>query len=243
MICFACEDRRDETRNIVRIVRTICIDEHGDLPIDMLGGDPKVDFKSRISPRAFFAGPVRLEFSESQADVKTADLEKLIDEQRGTIYNTNGQLQWHYKQGFARVDTPTSQGVAGFLKDAGKIALSDMTVVSQNQYGTLAVVSLDGKPLRNSGRILIQAATQDKPFGYQTEPIDKQGGVTITALGGYPFLVRQITAQVTLHGKAGSKVTVLDENGYRTNRPVQAAVQGQDLVIQLPADSLYTLVE
>ena len=85
--------------------------------------------------------------------------------------------------------------------------------------------------------------TQDKPFGYETEPIDQQGGVKITALGGYPFMVRQITAQVTLHGKAGGKVTVLDENGYRTSKPVRTETRGQDLLIQLPSDALYTLVE
>ena len=175
--------------------------------------------------------------------MKTADLAKLIDEQQGTIYNTNGQLEWHYKKGFAQVNTPTSQGAAGFLKDAGDIALSDVTLSSQNHYGTLTAVSLDGKPLRDSSRILIQAVTQDKPFGYRTEPIDKQGGVKITALGGYPFMVRQIIAQVTLRGKAGGKVTVLDENGYRTTEPIRTETRGQDLVIQLPSDALYTLVE
>lgn len=209
----------------------------------MLGGDPKVDFKSKISPWAFFAGPVRLEFSETEAGLNTADLAKLIDEQRGRIGNTNGQLEWHYRKGFAQVNTPTSQGAAGFLKDAGEIALSDMTLSSQNEYGTLIAVSLDGKPLRESGRILVQAVTQDKPFGYKTEPVDKQGGVKITALGGYPFMVRQITAQVTLRGKAGGKVTVLDGNGYRTTKPVRTETRGQDLVIQLPFDALYTLVE
>lgn len=209
-----------------------------------LGGDPKVDFKSAISPRVFFTGPVRLEFTDDKPAVQSQDLAKLIDEERGVLYNTNEQLEWHYQIGNVRVNTPTSQGAAGFLKQAGMIALTDVTIESKNDYGTLVVVALDNKPLRRSGRILIQAMTHDKPYGYQTVPDTKEKGADkIVSLGGYPFLVQDIQARVTLHRRANSKVTALDARGYPTDVVVQTQAAGNDLAITLPVNTLYTIVE
>jgi hypothetical protein len=42
---------------------------------------------------------------------------------------------------------------------------------------------------------------------------------------------------------AGRKVTILDELGYPTDREAQVSQDGEDLIITLPEDSLYTLVQ
>ncbi len=208
-----------------------------------LGGDPTVDFESKIDPRAFFTGPVRLDLHSGKSEIETADLAELIDGERGVIRNTNGQLLWNYGKGHVIVNTPRSQGATGFLKEAGALATADLTIESANDYGTIVAVSLDDKPLKESGKILLQAVTQEKLYGYRTEEVDaEKGAVKITNLGGYPMNVKKIDATVTLRGLAGRKVTALDELGYPTEKPVQTQTEGKDLVITLPEDGLYTLV-
>lgn len=207
-----------------------------------LGGDPKVAFQSTLDPKAFFAGPVRIAFSESRANVKTADLGRLINTRARVIHNTNNQLTWNYGKGYVLVNTPRSQGACGFLQDAGRLRLPDISIQSRNRYGSIVAISLDGKPLAESGTILIQAGTQDQPFGYATKPIDEQGGVEVVSKGGYPFMVRTVDATVTVRGKAGNRVTVLDPNGYpRDSNIVTNHVDG-NLILTLPSDALYTVI-
>ncbi|TVR50438.1 MAG: hypothetical protein EA425_09940 [Puniceicoccaceae bacterium] len=207
-----------------------------------LGGDPTVDFRSQLSPRAFFTGPVRLHFTDGEPSLETADLNRLIDEEARVIRNTNGQLEWHYGAGHVRVETPTSQGAAGFLAEAGRLEFSNLSLYSENSYGSLVAVALDDRPLAESARILIQAATRDQPHGYSTEPVGDDGAVRITTVGGYPLMVEKVRAEVVLKGRANARVTALDANGYPTNRSVRTENRGDDLWIELPADVLYTLV-
>ncbi len=209
---------------------------------NQLGGDPTVDFESKINPRAFFVGPVRLDLSVDEPSLETADLDAFLDEESKVIRNTNAQLEWNYQTGIVRVNTPTSQGVAGFLKDGGTLTLRDVAVASRNDYGALIVVSMDGLPLHQSARILIQAGTTEQPYGFRTEP-EGEFGRRITSVGGYPMNVEKVDATVTLKGMAGRTVTALDHLGYPTDTPVQTRQSGRNLVIDLPSDTLYTIVE
>ena len=195
-----------------------------------------------IDPKAFFVGPVIQEFGDGPSGVETVDLDAFIDAQRRVVRSMTGELAWDYGKGVVTVNTPRAQGAAGFLRDAGTIALGDVTIAAQNAYGAILVVALDDAPLRTSRRILVQTATWDQPYGFATRP---EGDYErITALGGYPLNVERIAMAVTLQGAAGRTATVLDENGYRADRRADTR-PGDDgaLVIELPADAIYTLVE
>jgi hypothetical protein len=208
-----------------------------------LGGDPTVDFDSKVNPRAFMAGPVRLDLGEHETRLETADLETLLNEAEKIIANTNGQLVWDYGTGIAKVNTPTSQGACGFLAGAGTrgVILDDVAINARNEYASIVAVSLDGAPLAESERILIQAGTPDKPYGFETVPAG-EGGQRITSVGGYPLNVERVQATITLRGMAGREVVALDELGYPTDKPVNARDAGDNLVIDFPADTLYLLV-
>jgi FlaG/FlaF family flagellin (archaellin) len=206
-----------------------------------LGGDPTVEFESKLDPRAFFTGPVRLNLHSGKNELQTANLDELINGANGVIHNTNGQLRWNYGKGYVLVDTSTSQGATGFLKDAGAIQAENLTITSGNEYGAIVAVALDDKPLADSTKILIQAVTRDKPYGYETQETG-DGALKITSLGGYPLNVEKIDATVTLKGLADRKVIILDELGYPTERQPEIRQDGEDLIITLPEDSLYTLV-
>lgn len=206
-----------------------------------LGGDPKVDFQSKLDPKAFFTGPVELHLGAEAHRLETADLDSLIDDAEGVVYNTNDQLEWHYKAGFVRVDTPRSQAAAGFMGKIGPVTLTDVVIDMRNDYGTLAIVSLDGEPLARSESILIQAGTNDKAYNFRL--VDEGDGVRrVESMGQHPLNVEKIDASVTLRGKADFQVTVLDELGYPTEGLVESRAVGNALQITLPEDALYVHV-
>jgi len=130
------------------------------------------------------------------------------------------------------------------LLEAGhavRIELDDTVIESGNEYGSILAISLDDEPLSDSGSILIQAATEDRTYGYQTEE-DEDGVHTVQELGGYPLNVRLIDASVTLTRGGLSQATVLDGNGYVTEREADAEA-GEAFRVRLPEDELYTLVK
>jgi hypothetical protein len=150
------------------------------------------------------------------------------------------ELELDYGRGIATVNAPKVQGAAGFLSKGGTIRLDDVEIACESEYCSILVVSLDERPLRRSRKVLIQAATEDLPYGFRTQT---QGEYRrISDLGGYPLNVKRIKAAITLKGRSGRAV-VLDENGYRSERAAETRRTGGGLKIVLPEDSLYTLVE
>jgi hypothetical protein len=189
---------------------------------------------------AFFAGKVNRDLTDGPPGIETADLAAHINRDRKRVRSLTGELEWDYDIGVVTVDTPQAQGACGFLKEAGPIALSDVEVTSGNEYGAVLVVSLDGRPIAESERLLIQAGTEDWPYGFQTQPVD--GKQRITDLGGYPPNVRKVQAAVTVKNAAVQGAAVLDGNGYPSGREATAARAEGGLAVELPEDSLYTLL-
>lgn len=194
-----------------------------------------------VDRRAFFVGRVNRRITDEGYSIDMVDLDNYIDEERSTVRSLTDELLWDYSKGLVTVDTPHVQGACGFLAEAGPIELTDLVIEAENDYGAVLVVSLDGKPIAESDRLLVQSGTQDRPHGFRTEPVD--GKQRITSLGGYPMNVRKVRAGVTFKGRTAGKATVLDGNGYPTDRPATADAAGGDLTVTLPEDSLYTLVE
>ena len=155
---------------------------------------------------------------------------------RQLVRSLTGELTWDYGRGLVRVDTPCSQGAAGRLADAGRIELSDVVIESQNEFGSLWVISLDGAPLRTATRVLIQAMTEERPYGFRTR------GNRIERLGSGPFGVRRIAATVRFKARRSAmRVSQLDENGYRKGGlPVRRAASP---VVRLAEDAIYTVVQ
>ena len=196
---------------------------------------------SRLDPLAFFVGKVnRRVVDGGEGNIKTS-LGTLIDRQAKRVRSLTGEQTWDFGRGVVRLDTPYVQGACGFLKPAGAIELADVTIESRNEYAAVIVVSLDGRPIRESAKILVQAGTEDWPYGFQTQELGEKE--RITAIGGYPLNVRRIQASVILKNAAVRTPTVLDENGYKTERKASAETVEKGLRIRLPEDSLYTLVD
>ncbi len=196
---------------------------------EALAAPPEVD------PLSFLVGPVRNSFSPDTARVWAADLSELIDRDRQRIRSATGELDWSYANGVVRVTTPRTQGAFGFLGAAGPVDLGDVTVSCANEYASVVVTSLDGLRLRDSGRVLVQAVTEEQAYGWAVD------GDTITAVGDHPVGVRQIEATVAFARRPGGHAYALDGNGY-VNRGLTLTSQGAAATLTLPADALYTVV-
>jgi hypothetical protein len=211
----------------------------------------------RLDPLAMLTGRVECDFRTQDASnyVATNVLSQMnttdqVVESLPLPGAVHGQLKLDGSNGLFQVNTPRSQGVCGFLNHVLSIDLDDVTITSSNQFGAVLVVSLDDLPLAQSERILIQAMTEDNPYGWAeqdqvfTNNNVVYNGKKILSLGQPPMNVVNIAGAVTLKGLGQGRsfgVLVLDGNGYKSADGASQVV-GADLRVTLPADSLYTVL-
>ncbi len=203
------------------------------------GSAGKVAPSDAIDPLAPFVGRVLRRWVKADGDaMQSARLSDCIDRSKKRIRSLDGSLRWDYGTGVVEIDTPRAQGATGFLRKAGVIELGDVTIESENEFGTIIVIALDGQPLTRSKRVLIQVMTEERPFGWKTD-----GKGRIEDLGGSPLLVRDVDAKVTLRGGARLKTaTALDMHGYGHGK-ARRKVRSGDVTIDLRSDVLYTILK
>ncbi len=190
-----------------------------------------------VDPLTFYVGKVLRRFGGP--DPRPTRPGRFIDREKGIVRSATGEMIWDYKRGLVTIDSPRSQGVCGFVSDAGLTTLSTVSFECDNEYAALWAVSLDGKPLGASKRILLQAMTEERPYGFRQE------GGKITDLGGGPMNVRRIEATVTLKlaGDGPVEVTPLTPNAYPAKGKIRiAGGDGEPVRIELSPTHAYHLV-
>jgi hypothetical protein len=201
------------------------------------GGAASVPALGKLDPLAFLVGPVRANISAEGGAAKVANLPAQIDRQKKVARALTGELAWNWGAGRAVVTAPSANAATGFLSQAGKIVLPALTIETPLEYGTIALVALDGKPLTSSGKMLLQVMSEDRNWGWKTAPADK-GLQRIESLGGPPILIKELTGTIRLTrpDAATLKVTALDGNGY------PKAKLGGASKLTLRPDTLYYLI-
>jgi hypothetical protein len=121
-----------------------------------------------------------------------------------------------------------------------------MIIDCDNEYASVVLVPLDGRPLAESQRMLLSVVTEDFNYGWQTEPAsfkprrgDRMEGNKITDVGRSPIqhINPQGTVRLTRADAAQLKVTAVDWNGY----PV--AEHGTADSIELRGDVISYVIE
>ena len=94
------------------------------------------------------------------------------------------------------------------------VELTDISIKSDLPLGHIVAVSLDGKSLVSSAKILLQAMSEEQPSGFETRPAAK-GRKQIVKLGRDPWTIKEISGTVKFKraDAAQLKVTALDGNG------------------------------
>jgi hypothetical protein len=143
------------------------------------------------------------------------DLRPFIRRAAQTVTSTHGQLRLDYGKGVLTIDAPQAQGFCGALKGAGPADLKDLTLRSDMELGAVILVSMDGRPLATSEKMLLQVMSEEQASGFATAPAGG-GRKRIVSIGHDPWLVRELSGRVTLKrpDAAQLQVTALDANGY-----------------------------
>ena len=196
-----------------------------------------------VSPQAFLVGRVEVVVGGDPAKSHAIDLTPYV--KGHTVRSVTGELSMDSDPGLFALDAPKAQGVVGFLKAAGgRFALSAVTIESGNDYAAVVVVPLDGLPLAESRKLLVQVGTICRPTGWKVEPstYDDKGktleGYKIISTGRMPWRVTNADVTVTVTNPNLSKASRLDAGGYAAGAvPAQAA--GGKLTVKLPKDATY----
>ena len=117
---------------------------------------------SVIDPLVHYAGRTNVTFSEAGGppSSKTSAPTSIAPQQ--TVTSTTKQLKLDYGKGTLTINAPAAQGLSGNLKEAGPTETKDLTISSDLELGHIIAVSLDGKPLATSKKILLQVMSEER---------------------------------------------------------------------------------
>lgn len=198
-----------------------------------------------VPKEAFLVGPVTVRLG-GEADQPKAGLEAFLGQ--GTVRSNTGQLSADSTRGLFTVDAPAVKAIVGFLAAAGPVRLGDVTLRSDAEHGTVAVVALDGKPIRRSAKVLVQVGARAVPSGWRESPAQwEEGGrnhegLRIDATGDLPWRVQRCRVKVDLRGTRLRKAQVLDGNGLPVGS-VDVRVRGRLASLEVPNDAMYVVME
>jgi hypothetical protein len=200
-------------------------------------------------PLAFLVGPVKVNYGADPGKNKVVDLSPYIDLQNKTIISDTGQIRLDYNLGLCTIDAPAAQGVTGFLKNAGPIHLATVDIASSNEQASVLVVSMDGQPLSESRRILIQVGTPCRLAQWDQEPADftdsdqrSYHGFQIVKIGHPPWMIQNADVTLTIRNRHLTKLTPLDMAGYASwDLPMRHTVDGVEL--RFPSDAMYAVLQ
>ena len=199
-----------------------------------------------IRPEAFLMGAVLTDDSAGETFIAPEVLEYDGGE---VITSLDGAVRCDRAQGIVTLDTPEAQAVIGFLKDAGRVTLSDLAIESSNEHLGITAIALDQQPLSESKKIFVQISPRARPTGWQLEPAthqDKNGrkleGWRITDTGEAPFRVENIHGRIWLKNPHLSTATLLDPLGIPV-KTLNLERNGNSTHLSLPEATLYLLLE
>lgn len=205
--------------------------------------------ESDVNPLAFLVGPVHVKYDGDPARSTVADLTPFIDAANNTVRSNTGEILLDHGRGLCTLDTPHAQGATGFMSKVPAVELSDVTLRSANEYATLSVVSMDGRPIRTSTKLLVQVGTtvrttgwQDRDATFEDDNKNPVRGRQIVDVGSPPWRVTDIDATVTVTNPSLETATLLDANGMPV-RTVPVTREGATLDVKLPPDTMYLVLQ
>ena len=215
---------------------------------DQLDGVKTVATSGGLSPLAFLTGPVEAVYNGDPGDTYVHEkLQELIDYENGIVRSITEELELNYKEGIFTFDSPAAAGVSGFLGTDDPIELTDVTIESGNDYVTVGVISMDGLPLTESGKILIQTGTTYRPTGWkEVEEKFVSGGDTVEGYriidtGRMPWVAAPTNVEVTINNVKITKAWLLNLAGYPI-KELKLRKLKDKRIIELPPDALYVVL-
>ncbi|MDF3129577.1 hypothetical protein P0Y35_10265 [Kiritimatiellaeota bacterium B1221] len=190
-----------------------------------------------VDPRIHFMGKTEVHIGEKVPKNELQSLEPYLDEGAKILRGSNGQIELDYGKGILKVNAPRAQALSGNLAAAGVTQLDVLVVDSPLDLGHVILVSLDGRPLSHSRRMLLQVMSEERNSGWEQEDLG-DGTYRVLSLGRDPWRFKAIEGRMALKraDAAGLKVTALDLNGY----PIEVAGTANNF--ELREETVYYLI-
>jgi hypothetical protein len=197
-----------------------------------------------INPLAYLVGPVLANYGGPPVPNRVTDLGAFIDTAHKTIRSVTGEITLNYGAGWCQLDTPKAQGVTGFLKVVGVGKLTDVEIRSTNDYATVLAVAMDNQPLKESGKILVQVGTTERPLGWQTKhaTVSGRAGEEVVNFGHAPWMIVRAGVEISVANPALKTARVLDANGMQVS-VVALESSGGRARFTFPPDALYVVLQ
>lgn len=176
----------------------------------------------RIDPLIHYAGRAEVSFSGAPSKATVSDLSKLIDHANETVASATGELTLDYKNGVLKINAPQAQGASGNLK-ASPLNFADLSIDCGLDNAHIVVVSLDGKSIKDSRRMLLQVMSEERASGFATEDLGN-GVKKIADIGHDPWQVKKLSG--TVNFKRPVEIQALDFNGYPVGEKTKGAKLG-----------------
>jgi hypothetical protein len=200
----------------------------------------KVEREASFVPEAALPAPPRLALIartgvDFGAGPESAPIQKIIDEHtRGSVVSSSTrELRHDAEAGRFELDTPRSQGFAGF-RPPEPVALGNVRIELASPFAVVVVSALDDAPIQSAARWLVSAVGNAVNTGMALAA----SGNALSEVGRAPVLVEPIVGSVAL-GKikgtlANVKAYALDASGERgAEVPIMRTPDG--LILELTA--------
>lgn len=201
--------------------------------------EERVTAAAPYGPVYFCTGKVTFDVGDFPTASELQDIDQYWDENKQLIHHSNGQIEWDYGKGLFEVHAEGANAVVGFLNVKDAIDLPDVTIKTPLEFGAIALVSLDKKPLAESKRMLLQVMSEQRATGWTEGETDAKGFTRIIDPGGYPMQTKALEGAITFKREDAQvlRITPLHENFV----PAGPATRGPTLVLR--PDVFYYLIE
>jgi hypothetical protein len=125
-----------------------------------------------------------------------------------------GQLCLDRGRGVFTIDTPRTKGAVGFVGEAGPIDLGGWTLDCATPFAAVVATSLDGRPLGESGHLLVTAVARAENTGQAFY----QGKRSVPQRGRLPVIAEPVRGELAIQVPGPTIVYPLDETGKRRSR-------------------------
>jgi hypothetical protein len=192
----------------------------------------------RLDPLLHYVGRSHVTFTDKPGGVELTDLTPFVDRAKISVTSTTGELKLDFGKGLVVMNAPRAQGASGALNAVAKIELADLTISSNLDLAHIIAVALDDQPIKTSRRILLQAMSEERASGFETDAVNATTR-RITNIGRDPWQVKHLSGTVAFRraDAARLKVTPLDLSG----RPAGTASSAQKF--ELRPSNVYYLIE
>lgn len=204
--------------------------------------------KSTIDPLAFLVGRVEVVYGGNPAHSTQVDLASYLDRQAKTVRSVTGEERLNWQEGLFVLASPKAVGAAGFLGKAGAVPCGDAVITCTNPYAAVTLVSLDGLPIRQSKRLLLQVGTTERPTEWKdhAQEIDlgnhrRAPGMVIDSIGHNPWSIECAHGSIAIANPALATAVSLNANAMPTT-PLAVRHEEGRCVVPLPERALYALI-